>query len=218
MIFHFSEIADTVPFLIQGVGVTLKYTLISLFFGSILGTILGILKTLNIKGVGLLADFYTSIFRGTPLLVQLTLIYFAMPQLIQYQITAFEAGVLAFSLNSAAYISEIIRGGIQSVDPGQSEALMALGVAKNRGMKDVILPQALRSIMPSLVNEMVDLLKESCLISIIGEMDLLRRATIVASQKYLFFEPLLVVALVYYVLVALFSHFAKVLEKRMHYA
>jgi ABC-type amino acid transport system permease subunit len=129
--------------------------------------------------------------------------------------TAFEAGVLAFSLNSGAYVSEHIRAGILSVDRGQFEAAASLGISYFSTMKDIILPQAIKNILPSLVNESIDLLKESALVSTIGEMDLLRRANVVAAEKYIYFEPLLMVAAVYYVMVMVLSHFAKVLEIRL---
>jgi His/Glu/Gln/Arg/opine family amino acid ABC transporter permease subunit len=212
---HFLEIAPSVPFILWGTLVTLKYTALSIFFGLILGTVLAIFKISHLKILTYFGRFYTSIFRGTPLLVQLSLIYFATPQLTGYKITAFEAGLLAFSLNSGAYISEIIRAGIQAVDKGQFEAVLSLGVSYGTAMKDIILPQAIKNILPALVNEMVDLLKESALVSVIGEMDLLRRANIVAAQKYIYFEPLILVAAVYYILVMTFSSFAKSFEKRM---
>lgn len=215
MLERFLEIAPSVPFILWGTLVTLKYTVFSIFFGLILGTVLAIFKISHLKPLTYFGRFYTSIFRGTPLLVQLSLVYFATPQLTGYKITAFEAGLFAFSLNSGAYISEIIRAGIQAVDKGQFEAALSLGVSYGSAMKDIILPQAIKNILPALVNEMVDLLKESALVSVIGEMDLLRRANIVAAQKYIYFEPLILVAAVYYILVMTFSSFAKKFEKRM---
>ncbi len=143
------------------------------------------------------------------------MIYFATPQLIGYQITALEAGLLAFSLNSTAYVSEIIRAGIEAVDKGQFEAAKALAIPYPQTMVSIIIPQAVRNILPALVNEGVNLLKESALVSVIGEMDLLRRANIVSSQTFLYFEPLMFVAIVYYILVSILSQFSKLLEKRL---
>lgn len=215
MIFQFGAILPSIPYLISGVGVTLQYTLVSLVLGLVLGIFVAMCKISSSQLIRRGANFYTSIFRGTPLLLQLTLVYYGLPQVSGYPITAFEAGILAFSLNSAAYISEIIRAGINAVDKGQFEAVQALGIPYARGMKDIILPQAIRNILPALVNEMVDLLKESSLVSVIGEADLLRRVHLVAAEKYLYFEPLIVVAIVYYVLVMLFSSCAKLLEKKL---
>lgn len=215
MILDFAAIVPSVPFILEGAVVTLKYTFFSVLFGLILGIFLALMKVSSYRFLALLSRFYTSIFRGTPLLVQLSLFYFAIPQVTGYRISPFEAGILTFSLNSGAYISEIIRAGISAVDKGQFEAAKALGIPYYLTMKDLILPQALRNILPALMNEIVDLLKESSLVSMIGEMDLLRRATLVASEKFLYFEPLLLVAALYYCLVLLFSFLARLVEKKL---
>ncbi len=215
MMLDFLKILPSVPFILEGVLVTLQYTFLSLFLGFLWGGALGLMKVSHCRFLDIFARIYTSIFRGTPLLVQLILTYYAIPQLTGYQITAFEAGVLAFSLNSGAYVSEHIRTGILSVDRGQFEAAASLGISYFSTMKDIILPQAIKNILPSLVNESIDLLKESTLVSTIGEMDLLRRANVVAAEKYIYFEPLLMVAVVYYVMVMGLSHFAKILEIRL---
>ena len=215
MNFHFDRIIEHIPFILKGTLVTLEYTLIALFIGLILGTGLALMTLSHNAILRRLATFYISIFRGTPLLVQLSLIYFATPQLIGYQITALEAGLLAFSLNSTAYVSEIIRAGIQAVDKGQFEAAESLAIPYHQAMLAIIIPQAVRNILPALVNEAVNLLKESALVSVIGEMDLLRRANIVSSQTFLYFEPLLFVAIVYYALVSILSRLSRILEKRL---
>lgn len=214
--FHFSTVAESFPYILGGTVVTLQYTLLSIFFGFMIGSISALMKLSSSNVLEGLSKFYTSIFRGTPLLVQLSLIYFALPQLTGYRITAFEAGVLAFSLNSGAYVSEIIRAGIQAVDKGQFEAAAALGIPQTSMMKDIIFPQAIKNILPALVNEFVNLLKESALISIIGEADLLRRANIIAAEKYIYFEPLVAVGFIYYVLVMVFSKLATLLEQRLN--
>ncbi len=202
-------------FILKGVTVTLKYSVISVCFGLIIGTILAFLKVVDLKILRLAAHAYTSIFRGTPLLIQLTIIYFGLPGLIGLKLTVFSAGVIAFSLNSGAYVSEIIRAGIESVDKGQVEAAKALGVSPILRMKDIILPQAFRRILPSLVNELINLVKESCLISVIGEMDLMRRAQVVSAETYTFFTPMLTAAAAYYLMVLIISSFALLLEKRI---
>ena len=185
MILHFKTIIPSLPFLLEGALITLKYTFLSVFFGFILGTLLSTMKVSTSIVLQRIAQVYTSIFRGTPLLVQLSLVYFGTPQLTGYKITAFESGVITFSLNSAAYISEIIRAGILSVDKGQFEAAKALGIPYHLVMKDIILPQAIRNILPALINETIDLLKESSILSVIGEMDLLRRANVIAAERYI---------------------------------
>jgi polar amino acid transport system permease protein len=202
-------------FIIQGVFITLKYSVVAVCLGMIIGTALAICKISDIKSLRLFAYSYTSIFRGTPLLIQLMIVYFGLPGLLGIKLSVFTSGVLAFSFNSGAYVSEIIRAGINSVDKGQVEAAKALGITPILRMKDIIIPQAFRSILPALVNELINLVKESALISVIGEMDLMRRAQIVSSDTYLFFIPMLTAAAVYYVLVLVISSFAKLLEKRL---
>ncbi len=215
MTLDFVQILPSIPFILKGALVTLQYTSVSIVLGLALGIFIALGKLSSLRTIRWTAATYTSIFRGTPLLVQLSLIYFATPQLTGYRISAFEAGVLAFSLNSAAYVSEIIRAGVLSVDRGQMEAALSLGIKYPLIMKDIILPQAIKNILPALVNEVIDLLKESALISVIGEADLLRRANIVAAEKYIYFEPLLVAAVMYYILVMILTGSAKLLEKRL---
>jgi His/Glu/Gln/Arg/opine family amino acid ABC transporter permease subunit len=215
MTLDFERIAPSIPFILQGALVTLEYAGLSIFFGFFLGLLLTLMKLSGIKAVNWFADAYTSVFRGTPLLVQLYLIYQGVPELTGYNITAFEAGILTFSLNSGAYVSEIIRAGVMAVDKGQMEAALSLGVSYPLAMKDIIFPQAIKNILPALVNETINMLKESALVSVIGESDLLRRANIVAAEKYLYFEPLLIAGAMYYVLVLILSWVAKHLEIRL---
>lgn len=214
----FSAVLPSFNFILEGAIVTLKFTSVSLLCGLPLGILLAAFKISNISFLKIFARAYTSIFRGTPLLVQLGIIYYGLPQLTGYSISAFEAGVIAFSLNSAAYSSEIIRAGIESIDIGQWQAAQVLGIPKRVTFLKIILPQAIRNILPALVNEMVNLLKESALVSTIGEMDLLKRAHVIASETYLYFEPLLIVATIYFLMVMLISWGAKVLEDRLKYA
>jgi len=211
----FGAIQSDMPFIFKGVLVTLEFTLISTVFGFILGTLLSILKISKFAPVRWFGIAYTSVFRGTPLLVQLSIVYFATPQLTGYDIPALQAGVIAFSLNSAAYVSEVIRAGILAVPKGQGDAAMSLGVPYGKMMRDIILPQALKNILPALVNESIALLKDSTLVSVITAADLLRRAQIVMAQTFKYFEPLILVAAIYYVLVMLLTWVGRVLERRL---
>lgn len=211
---EFGQIAPSIPFILKGVLVTLKFVSVSAIVGFLLGTVLALFKIGKVKLFAILANIYTSIFRGTPLLIQLFLFYFAVPQLTGYNIKPYEAGVLAFGLNSAAYISEIIRAGIVAVDKGQKEAAEALGVPYTLMMKDIILPQALKNILPALMNEFITLTKESAIISTIGVMDIMRRADIVKADTFLAFEPLMVAAVTYYVMVMALTVAGKAVERR----
>ncbi len=211
----FGAIAPSLPFIFTGIWVTLRFTLISLIFGFLWGTLLALFKISSFKPLYWFGMGYTSVFRGIPLLVTLSVIYFATPQLTGFNIQPLQAGVLTFSLNSGAYVSEVIRAGILAVDRGQTEAAMSLGVTYRPMMLDIILPQAIKNILPALVNETIALLKDSSLVATIGAQDLLRRAQIVGAQKYVYFEPLLIVAIVYYVMVMVLTLAANVLEQRL---
>jgi His/Glu/Gln/Arg/opine family amino acid ABC transporter permease subunit len=211
----FSVLNGYIPYVLKGTAVTLLFTFVSALFGFIWGTILSLFKISDIKPLRWFATVYTSIFRGTPLLLQLFLIYYATPQIFQYDISPLMAAGLAFGLNSAAYLSETIRAGILSVDRGQREAAMSLGILYRTMMISIFLPQAVKNILPALVNECIALLKESSLVSVIGVEDLMRRANVVGSDTFKYFEPLLFVGIIYYVLVLILTFIARILERRL---
>jgi len=211
----FQQFIPSLPFLLQGIAVTLRIVLVAGVIGFVLGIILSILKLSKLPILGWIAQAYTSIFRGTPLVLQLMIIYYGVPQLTNIQIEPAVAAILSFGLNSAAYISEIIRAGIMAVDKGQKEAAMALGVSSRQTMFDLILPQALKNIFPALINEAVSLTKESAVVTVIGVTDIMRRAYIMGGEKYSYLEPMILAGLIYYVLVIILTTLAKALERRM---
>lgn len=209
------KFSPKILFIAEGTLVTLKYSVIAVIFGLVIGVLLALCKVNKNRALRLFADFYTSIFRGTPLLIQLSIIYFASPYLIGIKFTVFMAGAISFSLNSGAYVSEVIRAGINAVDKGQFEAAEALAIPKFLIMKDIILPQAIKNIFPSLTNELINLIKESAIISMFGEMDLMKRAQIVSLETYNYFFPMIVAACCYYILVMLISFIARIIEKKL---
>lgn len=211
----FSILKGYIPYMLRGVYVTLLFTIVSALFGFVWGFILTLFKISKVKPLRWFATAYTSVFRGTPLLLQLTIIYFATPQLTGYDISALMSAGLAFGLNSAAYLSETIRGGIMAVDRGQREAAMALGIPYSTTMTRIIMPQALRTILPALVNECVALVKESSLVSVIGVQDIMRRANVIQATEFRAFEALLFAGVIYYVLVLVLTSLAKMLERRL---
>lgn len=211
----FSQIVPYIPFIIEGIRATLKFVIVSIVIGFILGTLLSLCKITKLPLLKWFADAYTSIFRGTPLILQLMIIYYAVPQLTGYDISAFLSAVLAFGLNSAAYVSEIIRGGILAVDKGQTEAAKALGIPYKSMMLHIILPQAFKNILPAMMNEFITLTKESALVSTIGYLDLMRRAQVVGADLYRNFEPLLVAGLIYWIMVYILTQAGRVLERRL---
>ena len=211
----FTAILPSLPYILKGIGVTLKIVLVAGLLGFAFGIILAIFKISRYKTLNWFADVYTSIFRGTPLILQLMIIYYGAPQIIGFEISSYTAAVVSFSLNSAAYISEIIRAGILAVDKGQKEAAMALGVPGNRMMRDIILPQALKNILPALMNEFITLTKESAIVTVIAANDIMRRAYIVGGEQYRFFEPFIFAGLIYYLMVISLTVAGKAVERRM---
>lgn len=211
---NFSILTPYVPMLTTAIKLTLQFTFLSTILGFIWGILLSLIKISRFKPFVWFGNIYTSFFRGTPLLVQLMIIYYATPQLTGMNITALQAGVFTFGLNSAAYISESIRGGIMSVDRGQWEAAMALGVPKTKMMFNIIFPQAVKNIMPSLVNESIALLKDSSMVSVIGVGDTMRWASLIQAKTFRAFEAFIVAALVYYALVMVLTAFGSYLERR----
>ncbi|MEC5424641.1 amino acid ABC transporter permease [Virgibacillus sp. C22-A2] len=211
----FAQIVPYIPFILEGIWATLKFVSVSIVFGFILGILLALCKITKKPLLKWVADAYTSIFRGTPLILQLMIIYFAVPQLTEYDISAFLSAVLAFGLNSAAYVSEIIRGGILAVDKGQTEAAEALGVPYKPMMQNIILPQAFKNILPALMNEFITLTKESALVSTIGYLDIMRRAQIAGAGLFRNFEALLFAGLIYWVIVYVLTQIGKVIERRL---
>lgn len=214
MVFGKLNIND-IGFILEGLWVSLKFTAFSVTGGLFLGVLLTLLRYSKVSVLTFFSATYVSIFRGVPLIVQLYLIYFGTTFVFGWRLSTFIAGVLVFSLNSAAYVSEIFRAGIQAVPKGQTEAAMSLGIPYARRMKDIIMPQAIRNILPSLINEFINLFKESAIVSVIGEADLMRRSYLIATKKFTFFEPFIVAGACYYVVVLIFSYFGRKLEKKL---
>ncbi|MBQ8128731.1 MAG: amino acid ABC transporter permease [Clostridia bacterium] len=212
----FSIILPWLPNFGAALIVTVQVTICSLLLGLVLSVPLSLCKISNLRPLQVFADFYTSVFRGVPLLVQVFMMYFGIPLVLPVKFNAFQAGTLVFAMNSAAYISESMKGGIRAIDRGQYEAAMALGVHYPSMMKDIILPQAIKSVLPSLVNEFISLLKNTTLISSIGLVDILRVGQMIQSKTYRAFEPFFVIAIFYYVLVMLLSTLGKYLERRVN--
>lgn len=200
--------------LLEGAKLTVQLTSIAVFFGILLGTITGMARISN-GPFKYVAASYIDIIRGTPLLVQTFLIFYGLPSLIQRPIPAYLAAVLALSVNSGAYVGEIVRSGIQSIDKGQWEAASSLGLSGGQTMGLVILPQAFRRILPPLGNEFIALLKDSSLVSVIALEELVRKGQIIIGRTFRPFEVWLAVALIYFVMTFTVSRLVNVAEKRV---
>ena len=190
-----------------------RYTPLSLIH-IFLGTIAGMIR-LSKGPLRLAAASYIDIIRGTPLLVQTFLIFYGLPSLISRPIPAYTAAVLALSINSGAYVGEIVRAGIQSIDKGQWEAAASLGLSGSQTMGLIILPQAFRRILPPLGNEFIALLKDSSLVSVIALEELVRKGQIIIGRTFRPFEVWLAVAVIYFVMTFAVSRLVNLAEKRV---
>ena len=213
---NFSVVEPYASMFWGGLAVTLEVTGAALVLAFALGAVIAVLKVLPCRPLRLLLDFYTSVFRGIPLIVLLFIAYFATPQLTGFKISMFAASVLTLGLNGSATVSETLRGGIEGVDAGQYDASRALALPYTTMMARIIIPQALRSVAPALVNEVITVLKSSSLVATIGLMDMMRAAQSVQALTYRAFEPFIVVAIIYYVIVMCLTAVARGLEKRLH--
>ena len=214
-------ILQSLPNLLTGVLVTLQLAIISVFFGLIGGSFIGIIRLSAIKPVQWLARTYIDFFRGTPLLVQIFMIYFGIPALWQeldftLSLNRLVAGVMALSLNSAAYIAEIVRAGIQSIEIGQTEAAKSLGLNSVQTMRHVIFPQAFRRMIPPLGNEFISLLKDTSLVAVIGFEELFRKGQLIVAENYRAFEIYAAVAVIYLCLTLVSSQAFSRLEAWMN--
>ena len=212
---NFSLIEPYAPMFEGGLVVTLEVTGVALLLAFVLGFLIAVLKVLSCEPLRVILDLYTSIFRGIPLIVLLFIAYFGMPQLTGYKISMFTASVLTLGLNGSATVSETVRGGIEGVDRGQYDAARALGLPYPSMMWEIIIPQALRSVAPALVNEAITVLKSSSLVATIGLMDMMRAAQSVQALTYRAFEPFVVVAAVYYVIVMALVALSRRMERHL---
>jgi len=208
------DIMNSFSLLLNGAWITLYISGFSMVFGLVLGTVIGLMRVSAKKYISVPAGVYVEFLRGTPLLVQIFLIYFGLPA-IGMDIPSNIAAVLALSINSSAYIAEIVRSGIQSVDKGQFTASTSLGFSYFQTMINIILPQAFRNTLPTIGNEFIALIKESSLISVIGIAELTRQGQFIISRTFMSFEIYAGVALIYFVMTFSVSRIFKAVEKRM---
>lgn len=218
--FSFQVVLGSLPILLWGTLVTLQLAIVSTIFGLVGGSLLGVARLSSKAWLRWLSRAYIDFFRGTPLLVQIFMIYFGIPGLLQglglqFTFNRFLAAVLALSLNSAAYIAEIVRAGIQSIDPGQTEAAQSLGLNANKTMRFIIFPQALRRMLPPLGNEFITMLKDTSLVAVIGFEELFRQGQLIVATNYRPFELYAAVAVIYLILTLLSSRGFSYLERLM---
>ncbi|MBO6158786.1 MAG: amino acid ABC transporter permease [Firmicutes bacterium] len=211
----FEVLFEYYPIFLQGLLGTLKFAFIAVFFGTLVGTLVAIVNLSKNKYVSAIATVYVNVLRGTPLLVQMYIAYFFIPMAIPAlnSIDKVYYVLLALILNSSAYVSEIIRGGINSVDRGQIEAARSLGMTASHTMTKIVLPQAVKNILPALANEYIAMVKETSLAGTFMLYELMYTRTLLAN-KYLVWQPLFIIAGIYLVVTLVLSWIVKQMEKR----
>ena len=209
--------------LMDGAGTTLTLSLLSILYGFLLGIIVALLRGVKFPPVRWIMNAYVEFIRGTPVLVQVLLIVYGLPQLgankiFGYQLSKFDLSVIALSVNASAYSAEIIRSGIQSVDRGQSEAAVSLGMTGWQRMRYVVFPQAFKVILPTVGNEFVDIIKGSAVLYAIGVGELTYQANKIASVNFRYIETMICAAVIYFVITFALTRLLRMLERRMQRA
>ena len=205
---------------LEGLENTLLIACTGLIIGIIIGTLIATVKVLPKykllpRVLNAICSFYVSLFRGTPMVVQLLVFYYVLLPIIGWNISGVQVSILVFGLNSGAYISEVMRGGIQSVDPGQMEAGRAVGLSFGTTMMKIVIPQAVKNILPTMGNEFIALIKETSVVSFVGAADLYVAFNYIGSNSYEFMVPYLVMAMIYIVLVLIISILIKIMERSL---
>lgn len=215
MDFRWDLIAEYSPLFLKGTLLTIGLSIASILIGTVLGLFIGLGKMMRKKLLSLPFKWYINFFRGTPLMVQILLIHFAVVPAFLGSTNAILAAILALSLNSAAYVSEIFRAGIQSIDRGQMEAARSLGMTHGQAMRNVILPQAFKRMIPPLCNEFIVLIKDSSLAALIAAPELMYWGRAMQGQYMRAWEPYFTAAVIYLVLTMSLSFLLNLLEKRL---
>ena len=216
----FSFIVEYMPYYFEGIKYTLLISFVAVLFGAVFGSLLFYMKSSNfhiwkIKPLKIIAVAYIEIIRGTPMILQIFIVYAGAEPFFGMDLSALQAASVAIALNSAAYVSEIVRAGIDAVDKGQMEAARSLGMKKSTAMMLIVVPQAVRNILPAIGNEFVAVIKESSMASVVGVGELMYAAKIVQGSTYRSLEPLIVAAGFYFILTFTLGRVISLIERRM---
>lgn len=216
----FSFIVEYMPYYFEGIKYTLLISFVAVLFGAVFGSLLFYMKSSNfhiwkIKPLKIIAVAYIEIIRGTPMILQIFIVYAGAEPFLGMDLSALQAAFVAIALNSAAYVSEIVRAGIDAVDKGQMEAARSLGMKKSTAMMLIVVPQAVRNILPAIGNEFVAVIKESSMASVVGVGELMYAAKIVQGSTYRSLEPLIVAAGFYFILTFTLGRVISLIERRM---
>lgn len=211
---HNRRYKQSLLFIVKGSLLTLQYAMLSIVFGMILAIFISLLMYSGNRFLHFFSKVYISVIRGTPLLLQLSFFYFGLSNLLGLNLSIFVSGLIAFSINSSAYVAEIIRSGIRAIDKGQFDACRSLNLSKFQTIKDIVIPQVLHNIFPALINEFISLIKESSLISVLGGYEIMKRTNLVIAEHYTYFLPLIVAGLTYYFMTFILECFSHWWEKK----
>lgn len=214
----FALIKENSGELLKGLGQTLLLTLIAFVIATIVGVILGLFSASPNTVLKWIASIYVDLFRGIPLIVLAFFVYFSIPQLFDLRLSATVAGIITLSLNTAAYIAELVRGGIQAVDKGQLEAARSLGLPYNLSMRKIVLPQAIKIMVPSFINQFVITLKDTSILSVIGLVELTQTGKIIIARTFSSGDMWLIVALMYLIVITALTKFSNYLERKLNNA
>ena len=214
--------SGAMPLLLEGLKLTVITSLVSIAIGMVIGLLVCLMKMSKHAVPRAIAGVYIWIIRGTPMLVQAFIVFFGVPQVVRmfvtdFKFTALTAGIITLSLNAGAYLAEIYRGGIMAVPKGQTEAARSLGLSQGQAMRKVVLPQAVKFSIPSLVNQFIITIKDTSILSAIGMAELVNKAKTYVGSTYTFFETYLVVAAMYLVIISILMIISNYIEKKLKY-
>ena len=212
--FDWQAAIDSIPYLLEGIPWTLLISFGGLAIGFVIGIVFGLLRISPIAFLRWPAIAYIEVFRGTPVLVQVLFIFYGLPQILGGPINALTAGIAAIALNSGAYISEIVRGGVQSIEKGQREAGLSLGLSRTQAFRYIIWPQAFRRMIPALGNQAIISIKDTSLFAVIGVGELVRQGQIYIATTFTALEVYLMVALMYLAITLSLSFALRMLERK----
>ena len=211
----FEYVGQCMPQLTMGLKLTLQMTILSLVLAVIVGMITCLFSISKVKPLNWISGIYLSLIRGTPLMVQAFFIYFGITGALGIRITSFSAAILVLCLNAGAYLSEIFRSGIAAVNKGQMEAARSLGLPYGVAMRKIILPQAIRIVIPSVLNQFIITLKDTSVLSVIGCGELMRQGQLIVARNYESFKTYAIVAVMYYVVVVVLTKIFQLVERRL---
>lgn len=211
----FEYVGQCMPQLLLGLKLTLQMTIVSLILAVVVGMIACMFSISKVKPLNWISGIYLSVIRGTPLMVQAFFIYFGITGALGIRITSFKAAIIVLCLNAGAYLSEIFRSGIAAVNKGQMEAARSLGLPYGVAMRKIILPQAIRIVIPSVLNQFIITLKDTSILSVIGCGELMRQGQQIVARNFRSFQTYAIIAVMYYVVVVILTKVFQIAERRL---